>query len=164
MMTEEERILIIDYALKRVSQEEFLARYPVNPRKDSGYVMRILNETFHNRNKDDVECAMILGFKFGFTSESVDVLCRLILEDWHTQHESMASLLQRIKDPRAVDCLFKTATTRFPKNEFRASYLLAEAFVGIGDRREACKFLDRALEINPTFKAALELKQSLLVQ
>ena len=113
-MTEQERNLVIDYAGKRISEAEFLARFPVNPREDLNYATRALQETLQSRNKDDVECAMILGFVFGFPPESVDVLCNLILEDWHTQHENMAWQMQRMKDPRAIDCLYKTALVRFP--------------------------------------------------
>jgi tetratricopeptide (TPR) repeat protein len=45
-------------------------------------------------------------------------------------------------------------------NEFRAMYLLAKAFLALGQNRNAIQFLDLALKINPTFKAAGELRSS----
>jgi hypothetical protein len=124
-MTDEQRELILNLALKRISENEFLARFPVNPRIDTSYVVRALEEAMQDRNKHDVERAMMIGFHFGFPKESADVLCRLILEDWHTQHENMAWEMQRLKDPRTVDCLYQTALARFPYLDYDDAHALA---------------------------------------
>jgi tetratricopeptide (TPR) repeat protein len=46
-------------------------------------------------------------------------------------------------------------------NAFRATYLLAKAFLAIGDKKAALKYVGRALQMNPHFKSARELKESL---
>lgn len=46
-------------------------------------------------------------------------------------------------------------------NAFRAAYLLATAMLGVGAKREASKFLDQAVRMNPNYRKALELKKSL---
>jgi tetratricopeptide (TPR) repeat protein len=46
-------------------------------------------------------------------------------------------------------------------NAFRAMYLLAKAYSDVGNKESALKYADRALQINPDFKNARELKESL---
>lgn len=46
-------------------------------------------------------------------------------------------------------------------NEFRATYLLAEAYCQMGDKKTALKFVNRALEMKPDFKRAQALKEKL---
>ncbi len=68
---------------------------------------------------------MLLGFHFGFPKESIDTLCKLILEDWHTQHENMAWQMQKLRDPRSVDCLYQTALAHFAYLEYDEAHALA---------------------------------------
>jgi tetratricopeptide (TPR) repeat protein len=46
-------------------------------------------------------------------------------------------------------------------NEFRANYLLGVAYAKLGNIQAALQFLDRALKMNPQFKKARELRDSL---
>lgn len=45
--------------------------------------------------------------------------------------------------------------------EFRALYLLSKALVQLGDHKDAVRYLDRALEMAPDFKRALELRSQI---
>ena len=124
-MTDVEQQLVMDFVSKRISESALLARFPVDLKTDRRYVLRVLEETLNTKRKDDVECAMILGFHFGFPADSGPVLCKLILEDWHTQHENLAAVMQKLKDPQTVDCLYQTALARFPYLEFDEAHALA---------------------------------------
>jgi len=125
-MTEAEKDLVFDVALNRVSEKEFLRKFPVDPRKDTEYVSRALVQAGLRKDRDQVECAILLGYKFGFSSSCVPVVCQLILEDWHREHENMASMFQHcLPDPRAVDSLFKTANTQVEYLDFDEAYALA---------------------------------------
>lgn len=46
-------------------------------------------------------------------------------------------------------------------NAFRAMYLLAKAYSEMGDRKTALSFSEKALQMNPNFKRARELKEFL---
>ncbi|HEY6252424.1 MAG TPA: hypothetical protein VI685_20915 [Candidatus Angelobacter sp.] len=102
-----------------------MVRFPTNPKTDTGYILRALEQTLHTKRKADVECAMILWFHFGFPDNTGPILCKLILEDWHTQHENMAAAMQKLRDPRTVDCLYQTALARFPYLEYDEAHALA---------------------------------------
>jgi hypothetical protein len=124
-MTEGERGLVLSVTLNRISEAAFLAAFPVNPRRDPEFVLRALEGAVRERSSDDVECGLLLGFKFGFPTNLAPVLCKLILEDWHKSHENIAMLLQKLRDPRSIDCLFQTALTRFPYLDYDDARALA---------------------------------------
>jgi tetratricopeptide (TPR) repeat protein len=46
-------------------------------------------------------------------------------------------------------------------NEFKASYLLSRAFLELGERNDALKYVTRALEMKPDFKRARELRDAI---
>lgn len=146
-MKEEDRQLVLDFALKRISESEFLARFPEDPKADPESVKRALEAALMSRHPTEVECAMLLGFRFGFPQDSSQVLCRLLREDWHMQHENIASALQRLKDPRTVDCLYAAALSRFPYLDYDESYALAVksvwalSAIGTSDAKEKLRLL-----------------------
>jgi tetratricopeptide (TPR) repeat protein len=70
------------------------------------------------------------------------------------------------------ECLLKTqeplaavvplaASAGLSTNGFRATYLLAEAYLELGDRDKALGYVDRALQMKPDFKRASQLKGQL---
>jgi hypothetical protein len=110
----------------RISEEAFLAKFPVNPRLEPSYVTRILEDAFKTKNASDVESAIYLGFRFKtFGADSVDILCKLLTEDWHRHHEDIAWLMQKLKDPRCVEALYQTALARFPYLAYDDAHALA---------------------------------------
>lgn len=46
-------------------------------------------------------------------------------------------------------------------NAFRAMYLLAKAYTEMGERKTALSYVEKALQMNPNFKTARELKEFL---
>ena len=63
----------------------------------------------------DIENVLYVANTFGVLSEEfVDILIILLQETWHYGHESIVWAFQKIKSPRTVDILYKTALARFP--------------------------------------------------
>jgi len=151
-MNEEQRKLCRDLIIfpvkgRKISKEEFLRRFPsavsrkggppkwlrgflpgsiprlVFSAKQGALAVRWLQEAYQARNDDDLSCALIIGFSFGFAPEHRETLQRLIDEDWHQSHESAVSALVKIPSADNVDALFR-ATQWIPKyleyDEFRA--------------------------------------------
>jgi len=56
-----------------------------------------------------VESSLVEAFRIGFTPEFVPVLIELLEMPWHNRHEDIVSSLQQLKDPRAVDPLYRAA-------------------------------------------------------
>ena len=49
-------------------------------------------------------------------------------------------------------------------NSFRAMYLLSKAFADLGRRKEALKYIERALIMKSDYKKAQDLKKMLLIE
>lgn len=117
--------LIRKLTLGKISEDDFLLSFPYNPAKDKTYFLRALDGLLLSKNADDLEHVLLLGFHFGFPEESAIVLCKLMLEEWHTQHENIALVLKDLRCPDSVDCLFSTALKKFLYLEYDESNALA---------------------------------------
>jgi hypothetical protein len=124
-MDDTTRKLIFEFALGRLSIDEFVLRFGVDPRIDPDYVRRALECAIDHRSAPDVESAMALAFSFGFSASWAQIFCNLLGDDWHTSHEDIASALQDIRDPSTVDCLFQRACNRPVYLEYDDNFALA---------------------------------------
>ncbi|ANM14042.1 MULTISPECIES: HEAT repeat domain-containing protein [unclassified Rhizobium] len=110
-MTEDERELITrlvavpctKFAGQCISKQEFLERF----RDGKILTNELLAEAIESKIADDLECALIVGFSFGFTKESMGLLLQLLQEGWHFKHEDVVSALADLKAPEAVEALYK---------------------------------------------------------
>ncbi len=123
-MTNQSKALIIDLALKRISIDEFLKRYPVDPRVDAGHIDNLLRQASTQRDGKAVEAALILSSVFDIPVRAA-LLGDLIAADWHEQHENLARLLQQAGDPSTVANLVVAAVARHPYLEFDDAFALA---------------------------------------
>lgn len=87
--------------------------------------MRWLEEGYKSQSAEDLQCALITGFTFGFGPEHTEILRQLVEVDWHHSHEDVVSALDELRTPDAVEALFR-ATQRIPKSlEYDDSRALA---------------------------------------
>jgi HEAT repeat protein len=93
---------------RRISLEDFAREFPAAVARNS-LSPDFLREVGSSENSKDLQAALIIGAAFGFSESSVPELCRLLRLDWHTSHEEIASILQRLKAPEAVDALVEAA-------------------------------------------------------
>ncbi|MEO3430502.1 hypothetical protein AAFN88_16710 [Pelagibius sp. CAU 1746] len=105
---------LINFISEEINFEEFLDRYPVDPRKDEDHVYDLLRSGIEKRDSDEVEAALIVGHRFDkFTSNCVPLLNELITADWHISHEDIAEALRVLRDPRSTDALYEAALLQF---------------------------------------------------
>jgi hypothetical protein len=110
-MTEEECGLILALTIvpggpPPLSAEEFLRRF----RKfisNQEMVRVLLDEALVSRDADEVECALIVGFRFGFSQSNLPTLTKLAAEKWHHSHENIVSALDQLNSPEALDVLYE---------------------------------------------------------
>ncbi len=57
------------------------------------------------RDPVDVELALVVCSRFGFTEDHLQPLLSLAFADWHQQHENVATSLGKIRSPSSVDAL-----------------------------------------------------------
>lgn len=125
-MTKEERELLHKLMTKAITPETFTKSFTVDVQNNPSYIRKLLEETLSEHVADDVEYLLITIFQFKlFTQDYVDILCKLMQETWHFQHENIASIFQKIKSPKTVDCLYKAALTQFEYLEFDEAFALA---------------------------------------
>ena len=128
-MTEEQRKLCRDLIIQpdgrsRITKEDFLRRFP-SVVEGGKVASRVLEDAYRAQDAEDLQCALIVGFAFGFASEQTDILRRLVEADWHYSHEDVVEALDGLRTPDAVDALFR-ATQWIPKSlEYDDSRALA---------------------------------------
>lgn len=64
----------------------------------------------------------------------VELLCLLLKERWHYQHENIVTMLQSIKSPNCIDTLYDTALAHFDNVAYMETYALARKCIhALGD-------------------------------
>jgi hypothetical protein len=134
-MTKHEKDLIKAFALKQIGKDDFFAEYPVDLNIDKVYALKTLEGAYESKNSEDIEYGLLLGFLLNlFSSDYIDVLCKLILEKWHYKHEDIALILQELKNPKSIDCLYQAALMKFDYLSYDDSYALARKCIhALGD-------------------------------
>jgi hypothetical protein len=122
---EDRRELVVALALGRVSTDEFVARFGIDPRTDRTYVARSLDAASHDRSADDLAVLLILVAHFGLSKTWAAVLASLLLADWHESHEDLANALQDLRDPTTVNALFDAAVRTYAYLDYDESRALA---------------------------------------
>jgi hypothetical protein len=117
--------LILDMALHRISEDEFLREVGIARADATGFALKILEEAYRQKSEDDVECGLSVGFHLGFTSEFIDVLTRLSDAGWHHSHEDVVTALDSLGDTRTIEALYRAALKIHPYLEFDDSRALA---------------------------------------
>ena len=127
-MTEEERSIINQFYFSEISKELFLEFYPVDFKKDKEHIFLSVKSAYEARNSGDLDLALTLII---FDTDIVDadrfveLLCLLLRETWHQQHENITRILQEIKSPKSIDTLYQTALTKFDYLDYDDSIPLA---------------------------------------
>ena len=84
-----------------ISKDEFLWRYPTAV--ECGKVaLGIIEHAYQNRDAGELQCALVVGFAFGFGFEHKEILCNLMFVDWHRCHRDVLSalnMLPSLSDP-----------------------------------------------------------------
>ena len=117
--------LILDMTLHRLSEDEFLREVRIARSEATGFALRALEEAYRQKNEDDVECGLYVGFRFGFTPEFLDILTRLSDAEWHRSHEDVVAALDGLGDTRTIEALYRAALKIHAYLEYDDSRALA---------------------------------------
>jgi hypothetical protein len=138
---------VLDLAIGRMSTENFIAKFGVDPRTDHEFVRQELECALNKKSARDVELAMILAHRFVLCASWSTMLAELLHADWHISHEDVASALQDIRDPSTVDALYEAALKRHPYLDYDEAFALAVKCIwalhdiGTGPAREKLALL-----------------------
>jgi PBS lyase HEAT-like repeat-containing protein len=106
-MSPEERSLVMALFVvpgrQPMSNEEFLKEFGAADGAALG--LDLLREAVDGRDPVDVELALVVSFRFGFSDGHLQPLMTLAFADWHQRHEDVASALGELRSPASVDAL-----------------------------------------------------------
>jgi HEAT repeat protein len=86
-----------------MSDEQFLKEFGAADGTALG--LDLLREAVDRRDPLDVELALVVCFRFGFTNGHLQPLLTLAFADWHQRHEDVASALGELRSPASIDAL-----------------------------------------------------------
>lgn len=125
-MTEKERELLHSLMKKTIEPEVFLDEFTVDISSNPTYIRELLEKAFIDQEAYDVEFLLTAIFKFNlFNEDHINILCKLMNESWHFQHENIASIFQKMKSESTIDSLYKTALAKFEYLEYDEAFALA---------------------------------------
>ncbi len=152
-MNEFECDLALDLAEKKVSKEGFL-KLLMRGEDPEEVVRQVLAEAIDSKVPDHIECALIVGFNFGFTQKNLPLLMQILSDSWHFRHEDAVDALATLRSPMAVEALYR-ATLWVPEYlDFDDSRALASKAIwalGAIDGSEATDALLRLAESGDSF-------------
>ena len=90
-----------------LSADEFLREFGVTDGMALG--LDLLRDAVDRRDPVDVELALIVCFRFGFSEGHLQLLLTLAFADWHQRHEDVAMALGKIRSPASVEALVHLA-------------------------------------------------------
>jgi len=126
MKSNTQRELVIKLMDDLISKNEFVQAFFENASVHSDYLLELLEEVYMEKNADDLEDIMYVGFVLNlFTIKYTSILCKLIEEDWHISHEDIAALFQKLKPIDACESLYISANHRLEYLEYDEAYALA---------------------------------------
>jgi hypothetical protein len=124
-MSEEQVESVFAFTLNRTSEADLVNQLGVNPRTDNDYIVREVTRAHRLKSTEALEAALLLAFHFGAPKELAGPLCSMIAEDWHQSHEDTAAILQKLRRPETVGCLYEAARSEFEYLAYDDNYALA---------------------------------------
>ncbi len=126
MITEQEKKLILDLALGKISKDLFLKQYPVDLKNDRSYVLKLFEIAYEQKNADVLEYALLIQGYFDEPKDKIITIWRKCLtENWHHLHEHFVDLLSYYKNPIDIDLFYQISLTKFDYRDYDESESLA---------------------------------------
>jgi HEAT repeat protein len=90
-----------------LATDEFLQHF--NATDGAVLGLDLLRDAIDRHDPVDVELALVVCFKFGFSHDHLEPLITLAFADWHQRHEDVAMALGRLRVPSSAAALMHLA-------------------------------------------------------
>ena len=100
----------------------FCKNFTVNIRKNPHYIQQLLSDAILEENVDDVEVLFLLAECFGLEGYIVDLIAPLLIQPWHSFHDSFARVVSFNANPKFTDLLFRGAVYTCDNLEYQEDY------------------------------------------
>jgi len=101
---------IID-TIKKIEDLNFLVNIFLKsvPKNKFIHTTELLSEIKNTTNDLELEKLLIIISWDGVDNRYTELLCELLMEKWHFSHEDIIMLLEELKDPVSIECLYSRA-------------------------------------------------------
>ncbi len=127
---------ILNLMTNQVTKEDFLKNLKIDINIMSNVILDMLKIAYNNQDKNLLEEAIYLLFTYEENidlKKYVDMLNKIICENWHTEHENIALLLEDIAYSSSVDALYKNIFAKYDYLLWDTNYALAvKCIYGLG--------------------------------
>ena len=127
-MTIIEKEILSEFYFGNITKKEFLKQFPVDLANDENYIYNTFLDCYNRKDKYDLELVLALpplGGKTIYADKFVELLCLLLKEEWHQQHENIVNCLNIIRSPKSIETLYSTAFAKFDYLDYDDTYSLA---------------------------------------
>jgi hypothetical protein len=136
-MIQEEKQILLDFIMRKISEEEVLQKYLFDLKNDKNYIFSAIKKAAEGENAEDLEYSFYLLFfnkAIIFQEEFIELICKLLKGKWHYQHENIVTMLQSIKSPLSINVLYETAFEKFDYLNYDDTHSLGRKCVhALGD-------------------------------
>lgn len=115
-MTPEKLALIGDLRSEKITPQYFLELFNKLEGDIHKLIVKSLRQSLKEKDSDLLSYTISLfqfDKEFKNSNDILELLNVLLVEDWHIEHESIASLLKGFKSPSSIDYLYSTAIKDF---------------------------------------------------
>lgn len=114
------------YVHGKIDKHTYLMHYLKDSSNHEQYILNLFEEGFDYKDAGIVQLALALSTDVNTNSPIfVNILCKVLSEDWHFSHEDIATWLKDIKDPSATKCLHIAATLKVPYLDYDDTFQLS---------------------------------------
>jgi len=106
-----------------VAKASFLKQFPIEIKSHPEYIIDSLESAYEKKDGVAIEHILFVAGVFGLYSVNfVDILIKIISAPWHYLHEDIARIFEKLKNERAIEALYKTATSYFKYLDFEGGH------------------------------------------
>ncbi len=115
--------------------KEFLSKTGIN--FNEKFCLESIEKASLLKDAESIDMLFQMGLMYGFSTQSVIVLSKLLLLDCHHVHEDIANLLKELRDPVSINFLYKATEMQFEYLDYDDTYQFArkciKAIAAIGN-------------------------------
>jgi hypothetical protein len=105
-MTEGHKEAILKFVQQKISQAELFDQLNIEGLMITDYALSQLEDAYKNNNAVDLEYALLLPGLKPTLHKFTNLFCQLIIENWHHNHEDIATYLQSLALPESIDSVY----------------------------------------------------------
>ena len=131
--------LIYDYWIKeKITKKDLDSSFSFTDEKKVEIIKEGFMQAIHEKNSDKIEylTTSISTFKLfpKYSLDFVDIFSELSKEEFHEEHETIASYFQRLHLPQTIDCIYELAISNFEKYRWDDNFaLVRKCCFALGD-------------------------------